>query len=137
MRTGDAPRRTTIRYLRSAVHNAEIARKSPLDDQAMLDLLGKQAKQRRDSMEAFRQGGRMDLVKREEAELAVIVEYLPVQMSEEEIEILAQRAINETGATSTQEMGKVMNLMMPQLKGKADGKLVSSVVSKLLSKLVS
>ena len=129
----DKLKKTVIRYLRSAIHDTEIERKTVLDDESIIDILTKQAKQRRDSIEAFRSGNRLDLVKTEEAELAIIMEYLPQQMTETEIECLAQKAVDQSGAKTANEIGKVMGILMPQLKGKADGKVVSKVVSKLLN----
>ena len=135
MREGDSERRTVIRYIRSEIHNQEIARKGELDDEALVGLLGRQAQQRRDSIEAFKKGNRQDLVAKEEAELAVILEYLPRQLSEEEIRDLAQSAISDIGATGPQEMGRVMGHIMPQVQGRANGKAVSAVVSELLKGL--
>tara|TARA_Y100000590_G_scaffold437519_1_gene559261 strand:+ start:4178 stop:4621 length:444 start_codon:yes stop_codon:yes gene_type:complete len=129
----DTLKKTVIRYLRSAIHDAEIDRKAVLDDEAIISILTKQAKQRRDSIEAFKSGNRLDLVEIEEAELTIIMEYLPQQMTETEIESLARKAVDESGAKTAKEIGKVMNMLMPQLKGKADGKIVSKIVSKLLN----
>tara|TARA_B100001750_G_scaffold216219_1_gene200718 strand:+ start:322 stop:765 length:444 start_codon:yes stop_codon:yes gene_type:complete len=129
----DTLKKTVIRYLKSAIHDAEIDRKAVLDDEAIISILTKQAKQRRDSIEAFKSGNRLDLVEIEEAELTIIMEYLPQQMSETEIESLARKAVDESGAKTAKEIGKVMNMLMPQLKGKADGKIVSKIVSKLLN----
>ena len=129
----DTSRKTLIRYLRSAIHDVEIERKAVLDDESIIDILTKQAKQRRDSIEAFKSGGRLDLVEIEETELAIIMEYLPEQMTKTEIEFLAQKAVDQSGAKTTQEIGKVMGILMPLLKGKADGKVVSRIVSKLLN----
>ena len=135
MRAGDTTRRSLIRYLRSKIHDEEIARRSAPDDDSIIDLLGKQAQQRRDSIEAFRKGNREDLVEKEEAELAMILEYLPEQMSEDEIAALVQKAVEEVGATGPQDMGKVMGKVMPQVRGKSDGRTVSGVVSNLLKGL--
>ena len=135
MRAGDTIRRSLIRYLLSNIHDEEIARRSAPDDDSIIDLLGKQAQQRRDSIEAFRKGNREDLVEKEEAELAMILEYLPEQMSEDEIAALVQKAVEEVGATGPQDMGKVMGKVMPQVRGKSDGRTVSGVVSNLLKGL--
>ena len=133
MRGGDSLRRSVIRYLKSEIHNQEIVRKGILDDDALTDLLGRQAQQRRDSIEAFKKGNRQDLVDKEEAELAVILEYLPEQLSAEEITVIVRSAIEELGATGPSDMGKVMGQVMPQVKGRAEGRQVSQAVSKLLS----
>ena len=135
MRKGDATRRSTIRLLRSEIGNQEIARQADLEDDDVIDLLGKQAQQRRDSIEAFKQGNRQDLVDKEEAELAIILQYLPKQMPHDEITTLAQQAVEEIGAAGPQDMGKVMGRLMPQVRGKAQGKDVSAVVSELLKGL--
>ena len=135
MRAGDADRRSVIRYVLADIHNQEIAKQEPLDDEAVIDLLGRQAQQRRDSIEAFTQGNRQDLVDKEEGELAIILQYLPEQMSREEIAGLAQSAVEETGASGPQDMGKVMGNLMPKVKGKAQGKEVSAVVSELLKSM--
>ena len=132
MRRRDAARLSVIRYLRAEIHNAEISRQAALDDDGVIDVLGRQAKQRRDSIEAFKAGDRQDLVDKEEAELSVILEYLPQQLSADEIATVAQAAIDELGATGPRDMGKVMGRIVPHLRGKADGKAVSSVVSRLL-----
>ena len=132
MRAGDAPRRTVLRYLLSAIHNQEIEKKGPLDDEAITALLGKQAQQRRDSIEAFRKGRRDDLVAKEEAELTLIVGYLPQQLTDDEVRELAVRAIADTGASGPRDMGRVMGALMPQVRGRADGKTVSTAVSELL-----
>ena len=138
MRSGDDARKSVIRLLRSAIHNEEKpGTREPieLDDDGVIGVLSRQAKQRRDSIDAFRQGGRQDLVDREEAELAIIAEYLPQQMTEDEVRALATEAIDKVGATGPQEMGKVMGSLMPQVRGKADGKMVSGIVTELLKSL--
>lgn len=132
MRAKDAQRRTVLRYLLAEVHNQEIEKKGALDDEAITRLLGRQAQQRRDSIEAFRKGGRDDLVAKEEAELALIVGYLPQQLSDDEVRELAAKAIAAAGAAGPQDMGRVMGALMPRVRGRADGKAVSAVVSELL-----
>lgn len=132
MRTGDTARRDVIRYIRSAIRNMEIERQKEADDEAVIDLLGRQAKQRRDSIEAFTEGNRQDLADKEKAELEIILEYMPAQLSEEELTELVKKAIDEAGATSPADMGKVMGRVMPQVKGKAEGRQVSTIASELL-----
>ena len=135
MRKGDRVRRSVIRFLRSRIHDEEIARQKPLDDDAVIDVLGKEVRQRQESIEAFTKGNRPELVEKEEAELAMILEYLPEQMSEEEIGALVQNVLQEVGATGPQDMGKVMGKVMPKVRGKAEGRTVSGVVSKHLKAL--
>lgn len=133
MRQRDERRRDVLRYTLAALQNAEIAAREELDEPAALAVLAKAAKRRRDSIEEFRKAGRQDLVTKEEAELAVLSPYLPEQLSREEIAQAARQAIQETGASSPQEMGKVMAVLMPQLRGRADGGRVNEVVQELLA----
>ncbi len=135
MRSGDTARRSTIRLLRSEIHNEEIARQNELDDEGIIAVLGKQAKQRRESIEAFEKGNRADLVEKEKAELTIILEYLPEQMSTEEVQQVVEAVIEEAGAKGPQDMGRVMGLVMPKVKGRAEGREVSSAVSRLLQAL--
>ena len=132
MRSGDTARRDVIRFLRSAIHNQEISSKAELDDEGVIAVLSKQAMQRRDSIALFKEGNRLDLVESEEAQLAIIGEYLPTQLTEEEISALVHAAVEATGATGPKDMGKVMGRLMPDVKGKADGKAVSRMVQELL-----
>ena len=132
MRSGDRLRRSVIRLMRAAIKNEEIAAQRELDDAGVVDVLTRQVKQRRDSIEAFTQGGRQDMVDKEQAEVAVILEYLPRQMDADEITDLVRLAIDETGAASPADMGKVMGRVMPQVKGRAQGGQVSAIASRLL-----
>ncbi|MGH2498866.1 MAG: GatB/YqeY domain-containing protein, partial [Candidatus Limnocylindria bacterium] len=128
----DAPRRDTLRFALAAIHNEEVARRRDLSDDEVVQVLGKQAKMRRESIEAFGKGGRAELVAKETAELAVIVGYLPQQMGRDEIAALARQAIADTGASAPADQGKVMQKLMPQVRGRAEGKLVAEVVGGLL-----
>jgi uncharacterized protein YqeY len=123
----------TLRLLLSEIKNAEIAQQKPADDNKVLDVIAKEVKRRRESIEAFKLGNRSDLVAQEEAELAVLMSYLPKQMSREEIITAARQVVNAVGAKGPSDKGKVMSQLMPQLKGKADGKEVSEIVSELLA----
>lgn len=129
----DKIRLSAIRMLKTALHNKEIDLKRPLTEAEILQILSVITKQRRDSIEQFARGGRDDLVEKETAELKVVQEFMPAQMSEEEVEALIKKAITETGASSVKDMGKVMKALMPQLTGKADGKTVGEKVKALLS----
>jgi len=123
----------TLRLLLSEIKNAEIAQQKPADDDKVLDVITKEVKRRRESIEAFKEGNRSDLVAQEEAELAVLMSYLPEQMSRAEIVAAARHVVDAVGAKGPSDKGKVMSQLMPQLKGKADGKEVSEIVSKLLA----
>ncbi|MBE0430824.1 MAG: GatB/YqeY domain-containing protein [Dehalococcoidia bacterium] len=123
----------TLRMLLSEIKNAEIAQRKPADDERVLEVIAREAKRRRESIEAFKQGNRSDLVSQEEAELAVLMSYLPQQMGREEIMQLARQAVDEVGAKGPNDKGRVMAKLMPQLKGRADGKEVSDVVTELLA----
>ncbi|RLC72436.1 MAG: GatB/YqeY domain-containing protein [Chloroflexi bacterium] len=133
LKTGDTTRRSVIRMIIAGIKNAEIAKSAPLDDAGVMDVLAKQAKQHRESIAEFSKGNRQDLVAKEEAELAIILEYLPKQMSREEIAAAARQVIEQVGARGPGDKGKVMSQLMSQLKGKADGREVSDVVSELLA----
>jgi hypothetical protein len=106
-----------------------------LDDNKILDVITRDVKRHRESIEAFKQGDRSDLVAQEEAELNILMEYLPQQMSHEEIVAVAQQVIDAVGAKGIKDKGRVMSQLMPQLKGKADGKEVSDVVAELLTSM--
>ncbi len=133
MKDGDKVKRSAIRLLMSAVNNAEIARRAPLEDTDILGIITKEVRQRRESIEAFKQGNRQDLVAQEEAELAILQEYLPQQMTREEIAEAARRVIEEVGALGPGDKGKVMPKLIAQLKGRADGQEINAVVSELLA----
>ena len=133
MRQRDAVKRDTIRLLLSAIGYEEKARRTDvLEDDAVLQVLSKQAQQRRDSIEAYRSGNRPDLVEKEEAELEIVSQYLPQPLTADEVEAIVQSAISDSGATGPQDMGKVMGRIMPQVRGRADGKQVSALVSQKL-----
>jgi len=123
----------TLRLLLSEIKNAEIAQQKPADDNKVLDVVAKEVKRRRESIEAFKQGNRNDLVAQEEAELAVLMSYLPEQMSREKIMAAARQVIDAVGAKGPSDRGRVMSQLMPQLKGKADGRAVNEIVSELLA----
>lgn len=132
MRAGDKVRRSVIRLAMAAIKNAEIARHAALDDTDILGIIAKEARQRQESIEAFRQGNRQDLVAQEEAELAVLKEYLPRQMTREEIIAAARQVIEEVGAQGPGDKGKVMPQLIAQLKGRADGREINAIVTELL-----
>ncbi|HID85979.1 MAG TPA: GatB/YqeY domain-containing protein [Anaerolineae bacterium] len=155
MREGDEARKSTIRLVRAAVANAEKAKRSALveekggdldqlalelkesdfalDDQEILEVIAKEAKRRREAVAEYQKAGRQDLAAKEEAELQILMEYLPRQMSPEEIEAAAREMIAQVGATDMAQMGQVMRPLMAKLKGRADGRLVSEIVRRPLT----
>ncbi len=132
MRGGDKVRRSVIRLVLSAVHNAEIARQAALGDNDILGVIANEARQREESIAAFKQGNRSDLVAQEEAELTILQEYLPRQMTRDEIIAEARRVIKEVGAQGAGDKGKVMPRLIAQLKGRADGREINVIVTGLL-----
>ena len=133
LKSGDTVRRSVIRLVMAAIKNAEIARQSSLNDADILGIIAKDVRQHRESIEAFKQGDRPDLVAQEEAELAILDEYLPQQMTREEIVEAARLIIEEIGAQGPGDKGKVMPKLIAQLKGRADGREINTVVTELLA----
>jgi uncharacterized protein YqeY len=125
---------STLRLLLSEIKYAEIAQQKPADDNKVLDVVAREVKRRHESIQAFKKGNRDDLVAQEEAELAVLLGYLPKQMNRDEITAAARQVIEALGAKAPADKGKVMAQLMPQVKGKVDGGQVSEIVSELLSK---
>lgn len=139
MRGGDTLRRDTLRFVLAAIKNESIARRpaGELDDTAVVEVLQRQAKMRRDSVEAFKKGERPALAAKEESELAVILGYLPALLTEPEIRAIAERGISELGATGPRDMGKVMGKVTAATKDRADGRLVARIVTELLKEKAS
>jgi len=133
MRDGDKVRRSAIRLAIAAIKNTEIARQTALEDTDILGVITKEVRQRKESIEAFKQGGRQELVAQEEAEMAVLEQYLPQQMTRDEIMAEARRVIDEVGAEGIRDKGKVMPQLIAKLKGKADGREINEVVTELLT----
>ncbi len=132
MRDGNKFRLSTIRLVRAAIKNQEIELRRPLDDNETLSVLSRELKQRRDSLLEFKNAGREDLVSNVSAEIEIISEYLPKQLNEEEIKAIVVQTMQETGASSKADMGKLMGALMPKVKGVADGKIVNGIVQQLL-----
>lgn len=134
MRASDEVRKSTLRMLMSAINTAEVAgseRKELSDDQVM-QVIGKQVKQRRESIEEFTKANRKDLADKEAAEMAVLQAYMPAQMGRDEIEAEVRKAMEETGAATAADKGKLMKVLMPRLSGKAEGREINEVVTQLL-----
>jgi len=132
MRARDQLRTSTLRLAMAAAHNRQIELGRQLSDDDVVDVLGKQLKQRRESVEQFRAGGREEQARTEEAEAAILAEFLPEQMGADELEAAVAQAVAETGASTPAEMGRVMGALMPRIKGRADGKAVSEAVRRHL-----
>jgi uncharacterized protein YqeY len=133
LKAKDERRKGVLRFLMAAVHNAEIEAGEDLDDGSILAVISKQVKQRRDSIEEFRKGGRDDLVAKEEAEAALLMDYLPQQMSRDDITAEARKVIAETGAQGPGDKGKVMPVLINKLRGRAEGREINEVVTELLA----
>ena len=132
MKAREQTRVDTLRMLMTSVKNAEIEKRHELSDEEVSDVIAREAKRRRESIEMFRDGGRDDLVEREIAQLAELAKYLPESMSDEDLARAVDEAIAEVGATSPKEMGAVMKALMPKVKGRADGSAVSAMVKSKL-----
>jgi len=133
MRSGDALRRDTLRMAESAIYNAEKRDRRTYSDDDVAAVLSREVKTRRESVEAFRKGGREDLASKEEAEIAILAAFLPEQLTEAEIELLVREAVAATGAAGPRDMGRVMGAVSPRTKGRADGRLVSQVAARVLA----
>ena len=132
---GDKVKRSVLRLVMSAIGNAEIAKQAALEDGDILGIIAKEVRQRQESVEAFKQGNRQDLVAQEEAELAILNQYLPQQLTREEIIVEARQTIGEVGAQGPADKGKVMPKLIAKLQGKADGREINEVVTELLQSL--
>lgn len=132
MKTGDEIRKRTVRMVLAAVKQAEVDKRIELDDLAVTNLIQKEVKNRRESLEEARKASRADLVEANEAEIKVLEVFLPKAMPADELRALVQAAITETGAAGPAEMGKVMKAVMPKVAGRAPNDLVSAAVKELL-----
>jgi uncharacterized protein YqeY len=134
MRSGDTLRRDVLRMATNSAYNLEKRQAKPLSDDELLQVLSREVKTRRESVDAFRKGGREDLATKEEAEIAILQEYLPAALSEEELRSLVDEALAATGASSARDMGKAMGWLAPRTRGRADGKHVSELVAAALAR---
>ena len=132
LKAGEKDKLSTLRMLLSAVKYKEVDAKHQLSDEEVIAVISTLLKQRQDSVEQFRKGGREDLVEKESKEIEFLRAYLPPQLSEEEVRDIIKKAAAETGAAGQKDMGKLMKVEMPQVKGKADGKLVNDIVKEVL-----
>ena len=134
MRSGDSLRRDVLRMATSSAYNLEKRQQKPLSEDEMLAVVSREVKTRRESVEAFRKGGREDLAVKEEAEIAILQEFLPQALSEAEIAALVDEGVAATGAASARDLGKVMGWLAPRTRGRADGKRVSELVAQTLAR---
>lgn len=134
LKSRDKLKADTISMAKAAILLVEKTDGSKLEDDAIIDVLAKEVKMRREAVLEFEKGNRQDLVDKTNAEIEILLEYLPQQLNEEEIEEIVRMAVNETGSNSIKDMGKVMAAVTPRTKGRADGKLVSTIVKQFLSK---
>jgi uncharacterized protein YqeY len=133
MKAKDSVRTSTLRMLISSVRNKEIEKKKSLAEADILDVIQAEAKRRKESIDEYKKAGRDDLASKEEAELNVLKVYLPQSLSDAELKALVQSAVKSSGAKTPQDMGKVMSVLMPQIKGRADGKQAQKFVIEALS----
>ena len=134
MRGGDVLRRDVLRMASNAAYNVEKRNQRPLTDGEYLAVLTREVKTRRESVEAYEKGGRIDLAEKEQAEIAILSEYLPQALSDAEVDALIDEAIAATGATNARDLGKVMGWLSPRTRGRADGKVVSGKVASALAR---
>jgi len=134
MRSGDALRRDVLRMAQNSMYNIEKARKVTLSEDEVLGVLTREVKTRRESVEAFRTGGREDLATKEEAEIAILQDYLPQPLTEDELRTLVDEGVAATGASSARDLGKVMGWLSPRTRGRADGKVLSGLVAQALAR---
>ena len=132
MKSHDKDRLAVIRMVRGAIRQQEIDGQKELSDEDVIAVMSKEIKMRRDSIEEFKKGGREDLIAKTQAEIDVLMPYMPAQLSEDEVRELVKAAVAETGAATPKDMGKVMGVLMPKVKGRADGKLVNTLVRSML-----
>ncbi|HGM3506948.1 GatB/YqeY domain-containing protein [Clostridioides sp. ES-S-0108-01] len=132
MKNKDTVRKSVVTLIRASIKQYEVDNRVELDEDGIIDVIAKQLKQRRDALVEFEKAGREDLIKETEVEIEVLKEYLPQQLSEEELEEIVKSTISEVGATSMKDMGKIMSVIQPKVKGRADGKLINKLVKQNL-----
>ncbi len=133
MKNKDKFKLSVIRMVISSIKYVEIEKRSSLSDDQIIDVLTREVKQRRDSLQEFEKANRTDLIGKIKEELAILQDYLPEQLTEEELKKIVQETVQEIGASNKSEMGKVMSAVMPKVKGRADGKMINKLVQEVLS----
>ncbi len=132
MKDKDVLKKNTVQMVRAAILQIEKDNKITLDDDGILEIIAKELKKRRDVLPEYEKSGRQDLIDGLNAEAEILLQYLPKQLTEEELEDIVKQAIEETGASSPKDMGKVMQAVMPKVKGRADGKMINVIAKKVL-----
>ncbi len=133
MKNKDTIRKNTVTMVRAAVKQREVDERIELNDEDVLDIISKQLKEKKMAIEEFKKGSRQDLVDTTESEMEILLDYLPEQLSEEEVEKIVKETIEEIGATSIKDIGLIMKSTMPKVKGRADGNMVNKAVRKMLN----
>ncbi|GAA3020956.1 GatB/YqeY domain-containing protein [Tetragenococcus solitarius] len=133
MKNRDKESLQVIRMLKASLQNEKINLGRDLTEEEELTIISREMKQRRDSLAEFEEVGRKDLAEKTKGEIAIVEKYLPAQLSEEDLREIVKNAVEQTGASSSKDFGKVMGVVMPQVKGKADGKQVNAIVKELLN----
>lgn len=132
MKDRDIIRKNTVQMVRSAVLQVEKDSRTTLDDNGVIEVIAKEVKKRKDSLPDFEKSGRQDLIENLKTEIGILLKYLPEQLTEEEVEVFVREAIAETDASSARDMGKIMQVVMPKVKGRADGRLINQIAKRLL-----
>lgn len=133
MKNKDQLRKSVVTLVRSAIKQREVDERVELSDDDILEIISKQLKQRKDALEEFKKSQREDLVEEAENEIKVLMTYLPEQLTDEELQVIIRETINQVGATSMKDMGKIMGVVMPKVKGKADGKRINEITKQILN----
>ena len=132
MRDKDNNKKNAVQMVRAAVLQVEKDNKVTLDDDGIIDVISKEVKKRKDSLADFEKSGRQDLIDNLKVEIEILMKYLPEQLTEEELEVIVKQAVQESGASSPRDIGKIMQIVLPKVKGKADGRMINEIVKKLL-----
>lgn len=133
LKSGESQRKTTLRMALASIKNAEVEAREEISEDLVLNLLQKEVKARQETIDGAKKANRPDLIEKAEQEIEILSEFLPQQLNPEELKALVQEAIQESGATSMSEIGKIMGVLMPKIRGRADGKQANQFVRELLS----
>ena len=129
MKNKEQVKKSVVTLVRAAIKQKEVDERVELDDNAVMDIISKQLKQRKDALDEFKKAARDDLISQTEKEIEILLSYLPKQLTDDELRDYIKKAVEQVNATSIKDMGKIMGILMPQVKGKADGKRINNLVS--------